>query len=87
MHEQIYAIKDEKAEFFHKPFFLKTQVEAVRLVMDEVNNPKSQLANHTDDFALYILGTFQEDTGTIVPQINGPKRITELSVLKTTPQK
>lgn len=84
---QCYAIKDEKAECFpFTPYFAKNQHDAVRGIKMEVNNPQSNLHHYSDDFSLFRLGVFNQETGVLTPNSNGPERITELSILKEQPK-
>lgn len=84
---QCYAIRDEKAGCFKTPSFQHNQMDAVRGVQMEVNNPQSILNHYTDDFSLYLLGVVNMDTGTLTPNSNGPERIVQLSILKKSPPK
>jgi len=79
---QCYSIKDEKADCFFTPYYAKSQTDAVRGVTTEVNNPQSNLNLYSDDFAMYLLGVVDMQTGIITPHKNGPERIVQLSILK-----
>lgn len=57
------AVRDSAVDAFMRPFFVPTTGFAVRSFQDEVKNPESPMAKHPGDFALYELGTFDEDTG------------------------
>lgn len=67
----IFAIKDEKTGEFHPPFFQKTPQAAIRLFKTEINRAHDN--NHAylypEDFQLYYLGTFNQVTGAINPEI------------------
>lgn len=78
----IYAIRDEKANYYHLPFACKTQTDAVRNCQNAVMDPQSNLHRFSDDYSLYTLGHFNEETGELTPFKNGPERVTNLSVLK-----
>lgn len=78
----LYAIRDEKAAYFHTPFACKSQQDAVRNCINAVNDPQSNLNRFSDDYSLYTLGHFNELDGVITPLKSGPERITTLSVLK-----
>lgn len=68
MRKVICAIRDAKAEVFGRPIFVNAIGEAIRLLSDEVNSktsPDNVYANHPGDFALYELGTFDDNTGCI----------------------
>lgn len=58
----VYAIRDTKAEAFHRPFYSHNHATAMRSVETEVNNPETGLKN-PEDFQLYHLGEYEEQTG------------------------
>ena len=67
---KIYAIKDNAIEAFGQPFFVKAQGQAVRMFKDEANNPESQIHKHAEDFELWHIGEFDEQTGTLSTTTN-----------------
>lgn len=66
----ICAIHDTKAEAFAQPMFFQAVGQAVRAFIDAVSDgdPKSNLANHPEDFNLFRIGTYDDQTGEIVPE-------------------
>lgn len=71
---KLYAIKDTKGIGFNQPFTASNDLEALRCLQDAVNRempgqPKSTLAEHPEDFALYSLGDFNQETGEITPEV------------------
>lgn len=63
----MFAILDKKAASFRFPFFQSTSGLAVRTFTDGVNDKRSELYKYSDDFELYELAKFEEDTGVITP--------------------
>ena len=65
-----YAIYDLVAQNFNRPYFLKTDAQATRSFSDEVNRPSedNSLYKHPNDYQLFRLGEFDDDTGLIVPE-------------------
>ena len=65
----IVVVRDSAARVFSTPFFVQATAQAVRSLRDEVNSAEStsDVRRHPDDFELYEVGTFDEDTGAIVP--------------------
>lgn len=65
MLQYVVSVKDRAAEVFNRPFFVPHRNVAVRDFTDEVNRAAAdnQLNKHPDDFDLYILGTFDDNTG------------------------
>jgi hypothetical protein len=61
------SVKDRAADAFGRPMFVRSIGEAIRSFSDEVNRSAddNQLHNHSDDFDLFELGEFCDNTGTI----------------------
>lgn len=65
----IYALHDLKSEAFLPPWTAATQGLAFRSLADVVNgapNPGDPVVTHPEDFELYRIGLFDEQTGAIV---------------------
>jgi hypothetical protein len=65
MHLYVVCVKDRAAEVFNRPFFVPHRNVAIRDFTDEVNRAAAdnQLNKHPDDFDLYLLGEFNDNTG------------------------
>lgn len=63
MIQKVYCVYDSKAELFHKPVFLKTHGEAMRMWIDVVNDPSSPISKHAEDYTLFELGEFDDEKG------------------------
>jgi hypothetical protein len=74
MTQKIYSIHDAKAEYFTQPFFKKTHGEAERDFTQLVNDEKSQLHKFPEDYDLYYLGEYDDNTGKMTP-IDTPQHI------------
>jgi hypothetical protein len=61
----ICSVKDRAADAFGRPMFVPSTGVAIRSFSDEINraNDDNQLYNHPDDFDLYDLGSFDDNTG------------------------
>jgi len=59
------TVKDRQADAYGRPMFVPALGVAIRSFSDEVNrqDADNQLYNHPDDFDLYELGTFDDNTG------------------------
>jgi len=59
------TVKDRAADAFGRPMFVPSTGVAIRSFADEVNRQAedNQMYNHSDDFDLYELGTFDDNTG------------------------
>lgn len=73
----IVSIKDTAADAYGRPAFVATEGVALRQFQDEVNRASddNQLYKHSHDFHLYLLGTFDDVTGTF-DLVDIPKLIT-----------
>lgn len=58
-----FAIFDEKIGAYNPPFFERAVGLAVRTFGDAVNDEKSGLNKHPEDFALYEIGAYDEESG------------------------
>lgn len=65
MNIRIYTIRDAKAEIYLPPFTFRTDGEAIRAFDDSVQKPGTSLHDHPEDFFLYKVGSFNQDTGLI----------------------
>jgi len=61
----ICTVKDRAADAYGRPMFVPSTGVAIRSFSDEINrnNADNQLYNHPDDFDLYELGQFDDNTG------------------------
>jgi len=66
MIQKMFAIRDSKACAFLQPFFSSANGSALRALSDAVSDGKSPLALHPEDYILYEVGSFDDNTGEIV---------------------
>ena len=65
MIQQVFALRDRKADIFGRPVFVASMGSLVRELTDVVvSDSQDTLARHPGDFALYRLGTFDDVKGT-----------------------
>lgn len=64
---KIYSIKDQKVETFNTPFYAKTHGEAERNFITLTNDSKSTVNTFPQDFDLYYLGQYDDQTGKFEP--------------------
>jgi hypothetical protein len=69
-----YAIRDAKAEVFNTPFYQKTHGEAERSFKQLVSDAQSMVSKFPDDYDLYYLGEYDDQTGKLHP-IDTPQHI------------
>lgn len=65
MTANIYTVKDELTNTFLNPAVIKSDDEAKRLFKYQVNNTPIWKDN-PEDYSLYKVGTFDDNTGTII---------------------
>lgn len=66
MMENIYSIKDNKANYYHEPVILKNDIDAKRhLTGVIVNNPKAGIGLFKNDFEIIRIGKFNAETGEV----------------------
>lgn len=64
---KMYAVHDIKAEAYLQPFFMKTRGLAIRAYSNTVNDEKSEFWKHPEDYTLFEIGEYDENTGLIKP--------------------
>lgn len=62
----IYSIYDVKIAAFSQPYYSHTNGSALRAFADHVNDPQSQPNKHPEDYQLFHLGSFDDNTGEIL---------------------
>lgn len=62
---KIYSVFDSKAKAYNSPFYLRNSGEATRGFADVVNDGKSQISKYPEDYSLFELGEFDDETGLI----------------------
>lgn len=65
MRLKVVAVRDRAADAYMRPFFVPTIGMAVRSFQDEVNRSGADnpMWSHPEDYDLYELGDFDEDSG------------------------
>lgn len=63
MQLKVFSIRDAKSEVFHTPFYKTTHGEAERDFRTAVNDKKTQLHQYPEDFDLWYLGEYDDNTG------------------------
>lgn len=60
------AIFDTQMKAYMRPFFVQAVGAAVRNFGDEVGNKESPMNRHPEDYLLFELGHFSEESGQLV---------------------
>lgn len=69
-----FSVRDAKGEVFHTPFFKKTHGEAERDFTMLVRDEKSQLRQFPEDYDLYFLGEYDDQSG-VFKTLDTPQHI------------
>jgi len=62
MLQKIFTIHDIKASAYLPPFFMPQTGMALRVFGDCINDQEHQFSNHPEDYTLFALGTFDDQT-------------------------
>lgn len=65
---KIYAFRDTKIGFM-QPFLQQNEAVAMRTLKIAVNDENSQIKAMAEDIQLYQLGTFDDESGEIKPEV------------------
>lgn len=61
----IFTIFDSKAKAYMQPFFSKNKATALRELQSAVDNPEHGFHTHAEDYGLFHIGEYDENTGKI----------------------
>lgn len=81
---KIFTIYDSKVDTYLQPFFMRTVGEVERSLGSLVSDPEHNFCKYAEDFTLFELGTFNEDTAEI-NLLNTPHSISLLVQYKNKP--
>jgi len=65
MLHHVFSVYDEKAEAYLPVFQLPTSPMATRIFGECVNSREHQFGKHPGDYTLFVVGTFDDETGEI----------------------
>ena len=71
----VFSIYDTKAKAYLPPFILPRKEMAQRTFADCVNAPDHQFHLHPEDYTLFDLGSFDDETARYLPNGNGPQSL------------
>lgn len=80
MTTHVFSIYDAKAESYLPPFTTHTYGIAERMFTDMVNTPEHQFNRHPEDYTLFAIGSYDDQTAhmtstELTPIINGLQAI------------
>lgn len=73
MKMQVYSLYDAAIGAYAKPFFMQSVGQALRGLKDLLADHNSEVAKHPEDYILFKLGEFDDETGKFVS--DGPVSI------------
>ena len=65
MVKKIYSVYDVKAKYHLNPIVMKEDAEALRAFADLANDKQTMIGLHPEDFELFYLGTFDDNSAEI----------------------
>lgn len=68
------AVRDRQLDAFMRPFCVQTIGQGIRSFGDEVQRQDQPMYQHPEDYELYHLGDFDEETGKLT-SLDKPKQI------------
>jgi hypothetical protein len=68
MELKAYAVHDGKGKYFGLPFFMQNAGMATRAFSDLVNDPQSSINRHPEDYVLYEIGKYDDQTAILEPK-------------------
>ncbi len=69
MRRSLYCVRDSAMAAVHAPFMAPSDGVAMRSFRDECTRKRegNMMAEHPEDFELYCVGEYEEDTGVLIP--------------------
>lgn len=77
-----FAVMDIKAAAYNTPFFMANNALAIRAFSDLVNDTRSKVNSHPEDYTLYFIGDFDDCLGVMTDCDRAIPLVTAVSVLK-----
>lgn len=59
----VFSIYDQQAKVYNVPFYSRYKGEASRSFLDLASDGKSTVSLHRDDYILYQVGEYEDETG------------------------
>lgn len=76
---EVYAVFDKQVGAYMQPFFMRTLGEAGRAFSEAVNDPSTGFFKHPGDYALCVVGVFDDATGKLT-SVDGPPKVVREAV-------
>lgn len=69
MQMKVFAVYDIKALAYMQPFFGGNAGSAMRAFGDEVTKQGSNIGKHPEDYQLFEIGAYDDNTGELIPTV------------------
>lgn len=63
----VLSVKDEATELYGSPITVNTTAEGLRAFVNAVNNPQHDMNKNPEDYTLWVVGTYNNETGELAP--------------------
>lgn len=80
MKQNLYSVFDRKTGIYSPPMAFPAVGAAVRMFTDEVNGGQSLIGKHPEDYDLYHVGEFDDNTAQLEPLVSASLVVAGLSV-------
>lgn len=64
----LFCIYDSATGAFMRPFAAQAKQQAIRAFADQVNDPQTPVHAHPEDYALFHVGVFDPQDGSLIPE-------------------
>ncbi len=64
----VYSFYDTASGSYMRPFVAQADGEATRVFMDLVSDPEHPIGKHPEDYSIFRLGSFNDQSGDIGPE-------------------
>lgn len=64
----ICSVRDSAVDCFGVPIFVRHVGEAIRSFVDECNNEQSQFCKHSEDYELFQIGRYDDQTAAVLAE-------------------
>lgn len=83
MELKMFSIRDSKGAIYNQPMFARSHGEAERAFQTEAQNTNSMINKFPEDFDLFFIGTYDDQTGKVDP-LPTPQHIVKAADLNRT---
>lgn len=86
MRHKAFAVRDSKLGVFRPPFWTPHTGQALRSLQEAVNDHNTEVAKYPDDFQLFEVGEFDDETGLLYPHESPRQIATAAEYVKRAPE-